>query len=236
MKSVLVTGGARRIGRAISLRLAADGWRVLVHARQPGDADAVALAGEIGGIAIFGDLSEPLGAAKLFNAACEVAPELSALVNNAAVFSPFAELGDDESARIHAVDFVAAEKLSTMLGLRLMTNDENGVGLPRSGAVVNLLDSRVIGGATPSTPYERAKAALMESGVKTARQFASVLRVNAVAPGPVLPPVGVREKAGDMLLANRPTPEDVADAVAYLLSAQSVTGAVIPVDSGQSLV
>ena len=74
----------------------------------------------------------------------------------------------------------------------------------------------------------------MESGLKTARQFAAHLRVNAVAPGPVLPPTEFHEKARDMLLARRPTPEDVADAVAYLLSARSVTGAVIPVDSGQS--
>lgn len=66
--------------------------------------------------------------------------------------------------------------------------------------------------------------------------FAQSLRVNAVAPGPVLPPDGVHEPSGQMLLDSRPTPQDVADAVSYLLSAKSVTGAVIPVDSGQHLI
>ena len=234
MKTVLVTGGARRIGRAISRRLAADGWRVLVHARAEGDADAVALAAELGGVALFGDLAEPLGAARLFNAACAAAPEISALVNNAAVFSPAAELPEDEVARMRAVNLAAPEKLATMLGLRLMTNDENGVGLPREGAVVNVVDNRVLG-KIPSTPYERTKTELLASGLKLARQFASVLRVNAVAPGPVLPPVGMKEKAGEMLLPIRPTPEDVADVVAFLLSARATTGVMIPVDSGQSV-
>ena len=233
MKTVLVTGAARRIGRAIARRLFADGWRVLVHARREGDSDALALAEELGGVALFGDLSDPLGPARLFNAACEAAPELCALVNNAAAFNPAADLPEREAETLRAVNLVAPEKLSTMLGLRLMTNDENGIDLPREGAVVNLLDSRILG-AAPSTPYERAKAELMESGLKTARQFAAHLRVNAVAPGPVLPPTEFHESAGDMLLARRPTPEDVADAVAYLVSARSVTGAVIPVDSGQS--
>ena len=65
--------------------------------------------------------------------------------------------------------------------------------------------------------------------------FAATLRVNGVAPGPVLAPTEVHEKAGETLLDRRPTPEDVAAAVAYLLGAESVTGTIIPVDAGQHL-
>ena len=64
--------------------------------------------------------------------------------------------------------------------------------------------------------------------------FAQTLRVNAVAPGPVLAPTGVRERAHETLLG-RPRPEDVARAVEFLLDAESTTGAVIPVDGGQHL-
>ena len=229
-----MTGGARRIGCAISKALAAAGWRVVVHARAAGDRDAIALAEEIGGRAVFADLAEPLGAARLFNAVCAAEPGICALVNNAGVFSPAEGLSPEEEARLMAVNAAAPEKLMTMLGLRLMTNDENGTGLPRLGAAVNILDSHIL--ASPlSTPYARSKAALLEAQRKAALNFAPVLRVNGVAPGPVLAPVGAHEKGGETLLDARPTPEDVAGAVVYLLSAKSVTGAVIPVDSGQSL-
>ena len=231
---VLVTGGARRIGRAISKTLAAAGWRVLVHARRADDPDALALAEELGGRAFFADLAEPLGPARLFNAVCAAEPHLSAIVNNAALFSPADALSPEDESRLMAVNAVAPEKLMTMLGLRLMTNDENGQGLPRMGAVVNLLDSRILS-APPSTPYARSKAALLDAQKRIAMQFATWMRVNGVAPGPVLAPVGVHEKGGETLLDARPAPEDVAEAVAYLLSAKAVTCCVLPIDSGQSL-
>ena len=69
---------------------------------------------------------------------------------------------------------------------------------------------------------------------KSAAMFSSSLRVNAVAPGPVMPPEGVHELAGETPLG-RPTPEDVASAVAFLLDAQRTSGCVVPVDGGQSL-
>ena len=242
--AVLVTGGARRIGRAICRALAEDGWRVLVHARLAGDGDAQSLASELGGRAFFADLSEPLGPARLFNAVCAEEPAVSALVNNAAVFSTEAELPPDDAARMAAVNAAAPEKLTTMLAMRLMTNDERGPGLPSSGAVVNILDSRILpilhsaGGASAAsgrTPYVRSKTALWEAQRRAAANFASVLRVNGVAPGPVLAPSAAHEKGGETLLGSRPTPEDVAQAVVFLLSAKATTGSVIPVDSGQSL-
>jgi len=64
--------------------------------------------------------------------------------------------------------------------------------------------------------------------------FADTLRVNAVAPGPVLAPEGVREAAGETPLG-RPAPGDVAEAVAFLLDAAATSGCVVPVDGGQSL-
>ena len=110
------------------------------------------------------------------------------------------------------------------------------------GVVVNILDAALLspsGAAdspTNASPrYAATKRGLLEYTKKSAVMFADTLRVNAVAPGAVFAPVGVREKAGETLLG-RPTSEDVAKAVAFLLEAESTTGAVIPVDGGQHLV
>lgn len=84
--------------------------------------------------------------------------------------------------------------------------------------------------------YGQTKSDLLEWTKKAAMQFAATLRVNGVAPGPVMAPTEVHEKAGEMLLDRRPTADDVAAAVSYLLGAESVTGAIIPVDAGQHLI
>ena len=212
MKSALVTGGTARIGRAIADRLRADGWRVLTSSHR---ADA--------GADIVADLSEPMGAAGLFAAALRllggVPPD--ALVNNAGLF-----VGDD--AAVEAVNLESPRKLTM-----LMAGRETG-----RGAVVNVLDAVVLSRSSrpsQSSPcYVATKRALHEFTAKAAAMFADTLRVNAVAPGPVLAPEGVHEKAAATLLG-RPTADAVADAVAFLLSAESTTGCTVPVDGGQHL-
>lgn len=208
-RCVLVTGGTVRLGKAIAEGLRARGWRVIVSSHRP-DAGADVVA----------DLSDPLGAARLYAAASAAAGgALDAIVSNAALFT-----GDP--AALDAVNFEAPRKLATMLAGR-----ETGVG-----AVVNILDTRVLGPVAPDEgAYAASKRKLLDFTRKGAALFAATLRMNAVAPGPVLAPVGVREKAGELLLAHRPTPSDVAAAVAYLLEAEATTGAVIPVDGGQAL-
>lgn len=207
--TVLVTGGACRLGRVIAETLRARGWKVLVHSSREGAGDVTA------------DLREPLGAARLFNAACEAAPDLCAIVNNAGLFAA-------DAAALEAVNHVAPERLTMMLGLRLMEH------APFRGAVVDVLDARILGPAAPDEgPYAASKRALMASMTKAAGNFAPRLRVNAVAPGAVLPPEGFHEKAGETLLERRPAPEDVAAAVAFLLENESITGAVLPVDCGR---
>ena len=244
MKSVLVTGGTVRLGKAIAERLRAEGWRVITSSHR---ADA--------GADIVADLTEPTGATKLYAATLQMLGGMppDALVNNAALFT-----GD--AAAIKAVNFEAPKKLTM-----LMAGRETGMG-----AVVNVLDSVAVGslgslgslgalgasgaagflgstgssGALESTlndpkrpyrPYLDSKRELLSFTRTSAATFAATLRVNAVAPGPVLAPTEVHEKAGEMLLERRPTPDDVAAAVSYLLGAESVTGVVIPVDAGQHL-
>ena len=208
MRSVLVTGGTTRIGLAIAERLRADGWRVIASSHR---ADS--------GADIVADLSEPLGAAKLYAACLRLlgGNPPDALVNNAALFA-----GDDAS--LEAVNLVAPQKLTM-----LMAGRETG-----RGAVVNILDCRVLGGAEGEGAYFRTKRALLDYTMKSAAMFAETLCVNAVAPGPVLAPSEVHEKAGETPFG-RPAPEDVASAVSFLLSARATGGCVVPVDGGQSL-
>ena len=210
--TVLVTGGARRLGKAIADALRARGWNVIVASRTSPDA-------------VFAvDLAEPDGPARLFAAARAVAPDLCAVVNNAGLFSHDAELPPDVEARLRAVNVDAPRVLTDLLAAH------------GGGAVVNIVDCRALSTARDDdTPYLRTKRELLDAARADALRLAGRVRVNAVAPGPVLPPEHCHERAGATPLGRRPTPQDVADAVAYLLSAESTTGAVIPVDGGQSL-
>ncbi len=209
MRSVVVTGGTTRLGLAISDRLRADGWRVITTShRADSGADVVA------------DLSESMGAARLYAQCMNLlgGNPPDALVNNAALFT-----GDE--AAIECVNLESPKKLTM-----LMSGREVG-----RGSVVNILDCRVLGtGLGGGSPYERTKRALLDYTTKSAAMFAETISVNAVAPGPVLAPTDVSEKAGETSLGG-PTPEDVASAVSFLLSAPSTSGCVIPVDGGQSL-
>ena len=203
VRTVLVTGGTVRLGRAIAETLRARGWMVLTSSHR---ADA--------GADLTADLSEPLGAARLYSAALRLlgGRPPDALVNNAALFT-----GDD--AKLAAVNLEAPRKLTM-----LMAGRETG-----RGAVVNILDARNRDGA-----YGESKHALREFTAQAAAMFLDTLRVNAVAPGPVLPPEDVHEKAGETPLG-RPRPQDVADAVSFLLEAEATTGCIVPVDGGQGL-
>lgn len=209
MKTVLVTGGTTRLGRAIAEGLRAQGWRVLTTShRAEAGADIVA------------DFADAMGPVRAYATALRLldGQPPDALVNNAALFV-------GASARLTAVNLSAPQKLT-----RLMAGRETG-----RGAVVNILDTRILGVAREGLDaYAATKAALLDDTRKAAALFAETLRVNAVAPGPVLPPTAVHEKAGETLIG-RPTADDVAACVAYLLTARATTGAVIPVDGGQHL-
>ena len=211
--TVLVTGGARRLGKTIAATLRACGWNVIAASRTSSDA------------AFAVDLAEPDGPARLFAAARAAAPDLCAVVNNAGIFSHDVKPPPDEEVLLRAVNVDAPCALTELLAAH------------GGGAVVNIIDCRALGVArADDTPYLRAKRELLAATRASALRLAGRVRVNAVAPGPVLPPETCHERAGATPLGRHPTPQEVADAVVFLLSAESTTGAVIPVDGGQSLI
>ncbi|MBN2685963.1 MAG: SDR family oxidoreductase [Pontiellaceae bacterium] len=221
-KRALVTGGAVRIGRAITLALQAEGVEVVVHYRHS-QADAEALSNYM----VQGDLEDPASCADLI----ERAGPLDILINNASIFT--------KESLAHSTYESALRELQVNL-LSPMELIRAFCAQARGGAVVNLLDRRIRGHDTSCVPYSISKKGLAELTQLAALEYAPHVRVNAVAPGPVLPPpdrpnADVRESAGHVPLEAIPTPEQIAEAVVFLLKTESITGQTIYVDGGQHL-
>ena len=228
--TVLVTGGGKRLGAAIVRRLAADGHRVVIHYGHSA-ADAEALADEVGAVGtVGGDLGELGGVEDLFARAVEVAGcPLDGLVNSASLFAFDRPEAVDLAlpAKLYAVNCTAPVLLAGALA-------RQGVG----GAVVNLLDQKVANLNPDFFSYTLSKVALEGATTLMAQAFAPRVRVNAVAPGLTLPSgdQSAREfaTAARKNLLERPVgAEAVAEAVSYLLNAESVTGQTLFVDCGQ---
>jgi NAD(P)-dependent dehydrogenase (short-subunit alcohol dehydrogenase family) len=234
-KRALVTGGAVRIGRAICLELGARGCDVVVHCRNS-RAQAEELVRELraGGVrawTVAGALDDASSCARVFDAAWEAAGGLEILVNNAAVFHK-------ESLReMSPASFLSemqANAFAPVFLARALADRAAG------GKIVNLLDRRVAATEKGCLPYLLSKKMLADFTRLAALELAPEFTVNGVAPGPVLAPPGegeayLKDHAGEIPLKCRCTPEDVAAAVAFLLTADVVTGQVVFVDGGQHL-
>ncbi len=222
-KTALVTGGARRLGAAICRELAARGAAVAVHYRRS-EAEAIAMNRVLkhGVFSLRGDLANPQEREWIFREAAEWLGRVDLLVNNAALFGRDGEL---DPAALRAVNVEAPLDLAARVAAQ-----------PAGGCVIHVLDSRIARPETgPFRAYAATKRELADSVARLAREWTPKTRVNGVAPGPVLAPEGVREAAGDLPLGRRPTPEDVARAVAFLAENESVTGQILFVDGGQHL-
>ncbi len=234
-KRVLVTGGAVRIGRAICEALAERGCAVVVHYRKSEhEAHLLVESLRADGVEAFliqSELGDEASCASLVEESVELAGGLDVLVNNAAVFH-----------RDSLLDTTETKLLS-----ELQTNAFAPIFLTRAfarhsaqGKIVNLLDRRVEGFERGALPYILSKKMLADFTELAALELAPQFTVNAVAPGPILPPPGegpdrTRELAGATPLGVPLTPGAVAQAVVYLLEADAVTGQTVFVDGGQRL-
>lgn len=242
----LVTGAARRVGRAIALELASRGCDVVIHYGTSGaDADdAVRETRGLGvhAVAMRADLAEDGGVAALVEFA-EGLPRLDVLVHSASVYgpTPTASVTMAEAARHFRINAAAPLALSTGLAGKLANSELAG-----GGAIVAMTDIHVLGRPRKDfTAYSMSKAALAQMVECLARDLAPKVRVNAVAPGVVAFPEQGHESDAAMQsaylsrvpLARAGTPEDAAKAVAFLaLDAGYVTGTTLRVDGGRWLV
>ncbi len=234
----LVTGGAKRLGRAISLKLAGAGYAVAIHCNASVD-EAEALASEIaaaGGRAcvVSAELVDPAAVDGILPvAAAELGP-VTLLVNNASLFINDSVTAIDVPTwnRQFSVNIRAPSVLAGAMANALPEGVE--------GAIVNILDQRVWKLTPQFYSYTLSKAALWAATRTMAQAFAPRIRVNGVGPGPVL----ANEHDGEDLFLKeaaatplgRPVSvDDIAEAVLYLARARSVTGQMIAVDSGQHI-
>lgn len=224
---VLVTGGAKRIGAAIARAVASAGHVPIIHYGRSRD-EAVALAAELGGAAVHGDLADLVEVPALFARAAEGGP-IDALVNSASRFEEDRPERIDTAlaTRLHAINCVAPCLLAATLAAQ-----------GRDGVVVNLLDQKLANPNPDYFSYSLSKHALAGATVMMAQAYAPRVRVNAVAPGLTLPSADQTqaefEVAGSRNLLERTIGADqVAAAVVYLLEAKSVTGQTLWVDAGQ---
>jgi len=233
----LITGAGRRIGRALALRSARLGYSVAVHYRES-EAEARSVLAEIeagGGRAavLAADLAESAETAgRLIAAASAAVGPLTLLVSNASLFE------DDRLESMTPASWAA--HMDANLRAPVFLAQAFAAQAAEGGLIVNLLDQRVWRPTPEFFSYAVSKAALWQATRVMAQALAPKIRVNGIGPGPTLASIhqsaeAFAEEARGAPLQRRATPEEVADALAYLVDAPSVTGQMIAVDAGQHL-
>jgi len=239
VKTALVTGAAKRLGRAIALDLARHGWSIALHYNtSEKEARATAADAATAGVKVAllkADLGrESETAALVDHAVAELGP-LGALINSASLFenddwySVTRESWDKHMEINLRAPFVLAQAFA-----RQVTREE-------TGAIVNVIDQRVLKPTPQFLSYSLSKAGLYWLTTTLAQALAPRVRVNAIGPGPTM--VNARQSQADFtrqreatVLGRGAEPQDVCDAVRYLLEASSLTGQMIAVDGGQHLI
>jgi len=237
-KTALVTGGGQRVGRALALALAKDGFAVAIHYNNSHNA-AESLVEQICGeggkaIAIDADLADEEAVTALLPRAERELGPIGCLVNNAAVFAnDTVETVTRESWDLHlAVNLRAPFVLIQNFAARLPAH--------MGGAVINLLDQRVWSLTPYFVSYTLAKAGLWTLTQTMALALAPRIRVNGIGPGPTLPsprqtPEQFARQCELTPLHRGTSPREIAAAIRFILSAPAMTGQMIALDSGQHL-
>ena len=234
----VVTGAAKRIGRAIAEDLARNGWAVAVHYhRSRGAADELAASIRAGGgraAAIGADLADLAAVATILPQTEAALGRPVLLVNNASIF---------EDDRVGSLDAALWQRQMTInLAAPVFLAEAFARGLPEGaeGNVINLIDERVWRPTPRHFSYQISKSALWTATQVLAQALAPRIRVNAIAPGPALPSAeqaaeGFRKLTESMPLRRGPELAEFGQTVRYLVENRSITGQMIGLDGGQHL-
>lgn len=237
-KTALVTGGARRIGRAIAVDLARMGFTVAIHCRSSravADALAVEIENDGGHAAVFeADLANARETETMFGSVISRLGPVGLLVNNASTFREDELLHFDwESWDRHFAVHVKAPVLLSRLVAEALP-------VPSSGLIVNMIDQRVWKLSPQTFSYTLSKSALWTATQTMAQALAPHIRVNAIGPGPTLQ--GERQSKADfdaqieaVLLKRGPELSEFGATIRYLWETPSITGQMIALDGGQHL-
>lgn len=236
--AALVTGGARRIGRALAKAAAEAGYDVALHVRAIDD-DAEGAAGAVRGkgrkaTLVACDLrKESATVALVGEAEAELGP-VTLLVNCASVFE------QDQFSDMNRASWDLHMETNLRAPLVLSQTFARRLPADREGLIVNVLDQRVWRPGPDFFSYTLSKTALWSATLMLAQALAPRIRVNGIGPGPTLPSIHQDQAAFDAEVATTPmrrpsSPQQIAAALRYLIDAEAVTGQMIAVDSGQHL-
>jgi pteridine reductase len=237
-KVALVTGGARRVGRALSLALGHAGVDVVVNYNSSAS-DARDVVGELENLgrrarALQADVSAKTDILRLIDTIDREFGRLDILVNSAATFvsAPFLEIDEGDWDRVLGVNLKGPFLLIQAAAPLLRRN--------RTGVVVNIADLSAFQAWPSYAHHAVSKAGLVHLTRVAARALAPDIRVNCIAPGTVLPPEGYTGQGSDgttdrRVVAPSGKPEDVARAMLYLIESEFVTGQTLVVDGGRTL-
>jgi len=228
----LVTGGAKRVGRAIVETLAAEGFRVAFTFKSS-ESEAAELAASVNGQAIRADLTEPVAAVRIIREQLK-SQRLDVLVNNASIYYPagLSETSPEIMRLLMAIHFESPLLLAQAFAPTLRQS---------RGHIVNMVDLLAERPWPQYMPYCASKAALANLTLSLARELAPEVTVNGIAPGVVEWPPGYPEEEKQKYLKRVPlqrpgTPEDVANLVHFLATGGDyITGQIIRLDGGRSI-
>jgi NAD(P)-dependent dehydrogenase (short-subunit alcohol dehydrogenase family) len=236
--TALITGGARRIGRAIVEDLAANGFAVAIHSNSSAD-EASALAAEIkkaGGQAavVVADLTDMSAVAKVVWQAERALGPVSLLVNNASLFE------DDSVLDFDWPDWDRHFDIHLKAPVLLAQKFAEALPEATDGLIVNVIDQRVWRLSPRYFSYTLSKSALWTATQTMAQALAPRIRVNAIGPGPTLRNTrqddsDFRKQVDALLLKQSPDLSEFGATIRYLWQAHSVTGQMIALDGGQHL-
>jgi len=245
-RTALVTGGAHRVGKAIAEELAREGADILVHFGSSRVEAGQTVAGlrslGVRAWALQADLSDPARAEALWGQAEALcgAGRIDILVNSASTFpedtlAGLTAAGLESSLRVNALSPLFLARRFAAAGAEA-PGTQAGAGV-RDRVIVNLLDSRMLGRMRSHVSYQLGKRLLGDFTRLLALELAPAVRVNAVAPGMILPPAGLRAEvrarlAATNLLGRWGAPADVGRAVLFLAQNDFITGQVLFVDGG----
>ncbi len=240
-KVALITGGARRIGRAIAQRLHQEGMRIVVHYHSSAD-DADTLVAELNGrrpdsaVSVQGDLTQSSTVETLVIDAVDSCGRLDVVVNNASIFypTPIGSTGIRHWDELMDVNLKAPYLVAKSAAPALKAT---------RGCIINIADIYGFRPLKSHTVYCTAKAGLIMLTRALARDLAPEVRVNAIAPGAILWPAGdIEDQEKQRIISRTPlqrqgTPQEIAAVVLFLIrDATYTSGHIIPVDGGRSIV
>lgn len=239
-KKALVTGGAVRVGRALTLALAAAGCDVAIHYGQSAEAarrtQAEAAAYGVRAVLVSADLRQSDAVAQLWPAAQTALGPIDILVNSAAIFPEGDSLSQTDAALFDTLISINL-RAPFLLTQALAAHLPPGAG----GAIINILDARLFRPAPDHFVYRLAKQGLLSLTEMAAQALAPRIRVNGVALGAILPPPGqdmayLERLAAERIPLRRPgNLTSVTDSVLYLLRQDFLTGVVVRIDGGEFL-